>query len=184
MAKKKKIVNIETPVEQVEVAAENVVAVDADNNEIALTELEPELAGETVVVDTAEALPEITEENINDIKEAPAITEPMDEVKAEEPIVEKPKAKRKPRAAKTKAEIKTKTKGIEIKNLAWCYPSSIAHTATKTITGTVYLWDETPVTGRYAVTTIEDVPPKLSISSLMVIAPRANRKSANAISLL
>ena len=166
MAKKKKIVDIETTAEQaVEVKAEDVVAVDGNNEETVLTELEPELAGETVIADTAEALPEITEENINEVKEAPAITESMEEVKAEEPIVEKPKAKRKPRAAKAKAEIKTKTKGIEIKNLAWCYPSSIAHTAIKTITGTVYLWDETPVTGRYAVTTIEDGAGKLAALS-------------------
>lgn len=156
MAKKKKIVNIETPVDQVEVAAEDVVAVDADNNEIALTELEPALSGETVVVDTADALPEITEENIDEIKEAPAITETMEEVKADELKVEKPKAKRKPRATKAKAETKAETKGIEVKNLAWCYPSSIAPTTIKTITGTVYLWDKTPVTGRYAVTTIEN----------------------------
>lgn len=124
----------------VEVPAESVAAVDDNLEATPLTDIIPEIAGETVIAEVpeettnAEALPEITEENIDEIKEAPA----------------KKPAKRS--VKKADAPKDTKPVAYEINELAWLYPTSIARFSRKTITGTVYLCGDM-VTDRYPVTT-------------------------------
>ena len=131
-----------------------------------------------IVVEKVEgiALPEITEENIDEVKEAPA----AEEVKAEEAPVEekaeKPKKTRKvatkksedkkpaAKATKTTAK-KSDSKEINIDTLVWLYSNSAIQTSNRTISGTVYLWDTNKVTGRYPITTVADGAGKLEALS-------------------
>ena len=120
-----------------------------------------------------EALPEITEENINEVKEVPAVAEPVaEEAKADETPVEekaeKPKRTRKATAKKSaekkpakKNTLKPINTKIELKNLVWLYPNSAIQTSNRTISGTIYLWDNKAVTGRYPITTVANGVGKL-----------------------
>ena len=150
------------------------------NEEVTLPVTEDMPIVQDIVVEKveSEALPEITEENINEVKEVPAVAEPVaEEVKAEETPVEekaeKPKRTRKATAKKSTekkpAEEKTATKNIlkpintkiELKNLVWLYSNSAISTSNRTISGTVYLWDNKAVTGRYPITTVANGAGKL-----------------------
>ena len=126
---------------KVEVPAEEVVAVDDKGKETPLTELAPETKGEIVEAEVpVEAPVEPVQEEL--IQEQPA-EKPAKKTTAKKSTAKKPAAKK---------EAKTGAKSIKINELAWLYPSSVATTTHKTITGTVYLWSDEEVTGRYAVT--------------------------------
>lgn len=140
-----------------------------------------------------EALPEITEENINDIKEsmiaavvadtktdvvAESFIEDVEKVEDQLPTAEelevpvekkaeKPKRTRKVATKKSEAKKPTKASSKEIKldNLVWLYANSVIQTSNRTISGTVYLWDSKKVTGRYPITTTADGAGKLEALS-------------------
>ena len=126
-------------------------------NEVVETPVEQEAVLEVEKVE-GEALPEITEENINEVKEAPAV----EEVQAEEAPVEEKAEKP---TEKKPAEKKHINKEIKLDNLVWLYPNSAIQTTHKTITGTIYLWDDNKVTGRYPITTVADGAGKLEALS-------------------
>lgn len=166
MAKRKKSEDKE--IQKVEVVAEEVVAVDNNGEETPLTEIVPETAGEIVTAEVptsvestveettvpveAEVLPEITEENKDDVKEAA----PVKKTRAKRTKVTKTE-----KPAEKKSDVAT-TAAKLIEKTVWCYPTSVATKAIKTISGTVYLWDGKEVTGRYAVTDKVDGAGKLS----------------------
>ena len=159
------------------------------NEEVTLPVTEDTPIVQEIVVEKVEgeALPEITEENINEVKEAPAVAEPVaEEAKADETPVEekaeKPKRTRKATAKKSteknpdekaSAEKKPAKKNIlkpintkiELKNLVWLYPNSAIQTSNRTISGTIYLWDNKAVTDRYPITTVANGAGKLEALS-------------------
>ena len=119
-----------------------------------------------------EALPEITEENINVVKEAPAVEKAQADEAPVEKKAEKPKRTRKATAKKTSekkpAEKELKkpiNKEIKLDNLVWLYSNSAISTSNRTISGTVYLWDNKSVTGRYPITTVANGAGKLEALS-------------------
>lgn len=140
-----------------------------------------------------EALPEITEENINDIKEsmitaieadtktdvvAESFIEDVGKVEDQLPTAEelevpvekkaeKPKRTRKVATKKSEAKkpAKATSKEIKLDNLVWLYANSAIQTSNRTISGIVYLWDSKKVTGRYPVTTVADGAGKLGALS-------------------
>lgn len=140
-----------------------------------------------IVVEKVEgvALPEITEENINEMKEvivadatdaeiSESFIEDVGKVEDQLPTAEelevpvekkaeKPKRTRKVATKKSEAKkpAKATSKEIHIDTLVWLYSNSAIQTSNKTISGTVYLWDNNKVTGRYPITTISDGAGKL-----------------------
>lgn len=96
----------------IEVAAEDIAAIDDKGETTPVVDLVPELKGETVTVDTSVEVEPVAE--VKEVKPAPA-----------------------KKATKAKA-----TNERNIKELAWLYPTSVAAKATKTITGKVYLCGE------------------------------------------
>lgn len=144
------------------------------NEEVILPVSEDTPIVQEIVVEKVEgeALPEITEENINEVKEAPAVEEAPVEEKAEKPKrtrkatakkpTEKKSAEKKPATKEIKKPI---NKEIKLDNLVWLYSNSAIQTTYKTITGTIYLWDNNKVTGRYPITTVADGAGKLEALS-------------------
>jgi hypothetical protein len=161
-------------------------------NEVVETPVEQEAVLEVEKVE-GEALPEITEENINDIKEsmiAAIVADTKTDVVAEsfiedvgkvedqlptaeelevpaEKKAEKPKRTRKVATKKSEAKkpAKASSKEIKLDNLVWLYANSVIQTSNRTISGTVYLWDSKKVTGRYPITTTADGAGKLEALS-------------------
>ena len=135
-------------------------------NEVVETPVEQEAVLEVEKVE-GEALPEITEENINEVKEAPAVEKVQAEEAPVEEKAEKPKRTRKATAKKPteKPAKKSDSKAINIETLVWLYSNSAIQTSNRTITGTVYLWNNNQVTGRYPITTVADGAGKLEALS-------------------
>ena len=161
-------------------------------NEVVETPVEQEAVLEVEKVE-GEALPEITEENINDIKEsmiaaieadtktdvvAESFIEDVEKVEDQLPTAEelevpvekkaeKPKRTRKVATKKSEAKKPTTATSKEIKldTLVWLYANSVIQTSNRTISGTVYLWDSKKVTGRYPITTIAGGAGKLEALS-------------------
>ena len=130
------------------------------NEEVTLPVTEDTPIVQEIVVEKVEgeALPEITEENINEVKEAPAV----EEVKAEKPKKTRKVTAKKPAAKATKTIAKkSESKEINIDTLVWLYSNSAIQTSNRTISGTVYLWDTNKVTGRYPITTVANGAGKL-----------------------
>lgn len=71
-----------------------------------------------------------------------AVAEPVEE----KPIEEKPKRKR------TEKKESADSGVVELKDLTFLYPSSVATKPIKTITGTFYKWRDDVVTGRICIT--------------------------------
>lgn len=146
---------------KVEVPAEEVVAVDDNGDTAPLTDVVPETKGEIVAVDT-----EVAQSFIDDVS---AVEEVLPEkVEADKPIevkvTKKSAAKKtttKKPTAKKPAQKEAKTE-FTIEKPVWCYPNAVAPKAIKTISGKVYLWDNNPSVGRYAVTDKADGAGRLS----------------------
>lgn len=110
-----------------------------------------------IVEETAVETPEVAEatEFGSDIIETESATEQVTDVTTEpipeevptEPVVEeKPKRKR----AEKKESVDSGV--VELKDLTFLYPSSVATKPIKTITGTFYKWRDDVVTGRICIT--------------------------------
>lgn len=137
----------------IEVLADEVDAVADDGKITALTDIAPELSGEAVAVDTVEAELDASEVAKSFIDDVSAVEDVLpDKIKADAP-------------AKLKAKKPNQAKKYHIENPVWCYPSSVAPKSVTTICGDVYLWDDTKVTGRYAVTHNPDGAGKLKALS-------------------
>lgn len=137
----------------IEVLADEVDAVADDGEITALTNIAPELSGETVVVDAVENGLDASEVAKSFIDDVSAVEDILpDKIEADAP-------------AKLKAKKPKQAKKYHIENPVWCYPSSIAPKSVTTICGDVYLWDDTMVTGRYAVTHDPDGAGKLKALS-------------------
>lgn len=147
VAKKKKSVNSEV----VEAAVEQEAVLAVENVE-------------------GKALPEITEDNIDDAKEsivvdatadevAESFIEDVEAVKDQLPAADSVKSSEKDEPSKSKRTRKVvakkpadiKGKAIELKGLVWLYSNSAILTSKRTISGTVYIWGD-KVTNRYPVT--------------------------------
>lgn len=146
------------------------VAKRKKNVEAVETPVEQEAVLEAEKVE-GEALPEITEENVDEVKEAVAdeiaVEAPVsEEISDEKPAEEASKPKNTRKAATKKSTDKTVSakkapkstkksadmgKAIELKGLVWLYSNSAILTSKRTISGTVYLWGD-KVTNRYPVT--------------------------------
>lgn len=165
------------------------------NEEVTLPVTEDTPIVQDIVVEKVEgeALPEITEENINEVKEvivadatdaeiAESFIEDVGKVEDQLPTAEeleapvekkaeKPKKTRKVTAKKPAAKAtkttakKSETKEINIGTLVWLYSNSAIQTSNRTISGTVYLWDTNKVTGRYPITTVANGAGKLEALS-------------------
>lgn len=137
----------------IEVLADNVDAVADDGEITSLTDIAPELSGETVVVDAVEAKIDASEVAKSFIDDVSAVEDILpDMIEADAP-------------AKLNAKKPHQVKKYHIEDPVWCYPSSIAPKSVTTICGDVYLWDDTMVTGRYAVTCDPDGAGKLKALS-------------------
>lgn len=137
----------------IEVLADEVDAVADDGEITSLTDIAPELSGETVVVDAVEAKLDASEVAKSFIDDVSAVEDILpNKIEADAP-------------AKLKAKKPKQAKKHHIEEPVWCYPSSVAPKSVTTICGDVYLWDDTMVTGRYAVTHDPDGAGKLKALS-------------------
>lgn len=137
----------------IEVLADEVDAVADDGEITSLTDIAPELSGETVVVDAVEAKINASEVAKSFIDDVSAVEDILpDKIEADAP-------------AKLNAKKSKQAKKYHIEEPVWCYPSSVAPKSVTTICGDVYLWDDTMVTGRYAVTCDPDGAGKLKALS-------------------